>query len=175
MQPNELEARLKSKIRSIPDFPKKGIILRDITPVFQDYELFNACIDAFAERFRSADYVAGIEAKGFILGAALARKLDIGFVPVYKKNDIPVEKISKQYELEYGTDVLEVFTESVEKSSRIVIVDELIATGGTAHAAAELLEKLGGHVVGAAFVIELEALHGRDKLTGIEVFSLVRY
>jgi adenine phosphoribosyltransferase len=173
----DLEAALKAKIRSIPDHPKKGILFRDITPLLKDPVSFRACIDALAGRFSdvSVDYVAGIEARGFILGGALAEKLGAGFVPIRKKGKLPSRKISIDYELEYGKETIEVHEDAVEKGSRVLIVDDLLATGGTAEASGRLMQKMGANIVGYAFLVELGDLKGRDRLDAARVVSLVKY
>jgi len=173
----DLETALKSKIRSIPDYPKKGILFRDITPLLKDPVSFRACIDALAAQFSDAgvDHVAGIEARGFILGGALAEKLGAGFVPIRKKGKLPSRKISIDYELEYGKETIEVHEDAVEKGSRVLIADDLLATGGTAEASGRLMQKIGADIVGYAFLVELVGLKGRDRLGAVRVVSLVKY
>ena len=168
---------LKKMIREVPDFPKKGILFYDITTLLKDKGGFRKVIDALTEQIRSykADVVLGIEARGFIFAPALAYNLGAGFVPVRKPNKLPsaAERIS--YELEYGMDTLEVHKDAVKPGMRVVIADDLLATGGTSLATIRLVEKLGGKVVGVSFVIELEALKGRDRLNGYDVISLLKY
>src|SRR6185436_3568065 len=168
---------LKKLIREVPDFPKKGILFYDITTLLKDKGGFRKVIDALTEQIRSykADVVIGIEARGFIFAPALAYHLGAGFVPVRKPNKLPsaTERIS--YELEYGLDTLEVHKDAVSKGTRVLIADDLLATGGTALAASNLVERLGGEVAGHAFVVELDFLKGRDRLSGYNVSSLLRY
>ena len=168
---------LESKIRDIPDFPKPGIIFKDIMPLLADPEAFRAAVEGLAEfaRPRRPDLVMGAEARGFILGGALAMELGCGFVAARKPGKLPWETVSAEYELEYGTDSLELHADAIAEGARVLIHDDLLATGGTAHAKIELVEKLGGVVVGIAFVIELAFLHGRDRLEGYDVHSLITY
>jgi adenine phosphoribosyltransferase len=168
---------LASKIRDIPDFPKPGIVFKDIMPLLADPEAFRAAVDGLAEfaRPRRPDLVMGAEARGFILGGALALQLGCGFVAARKPGKLPWETVSAEYELEYGTDSLELHADAIAEGARVLIHDDLLATGGTAHAKVELVEKLGGEVVGIAFVIELAFLHGRDRLQGYDVHSLITY
>ncbi len=174
---DETERLLREKIRSIPDYPKKGVLFRDITPLLKDPKGLRTCIEALAGRFKEdrIDYVAGIEARGFIIGGALAEKLGVGFVPIRKKGKLPYKKVSVDYELEYGKETMEVHEDAVEKGRRVLIVDDLLATGGTAGAAAELMKKMGAIVVGFAFMVELSDLMGRKKLGGARIISLVTY
>lgn len=168
---------LKSKIRDIPNFPKEGIIFKDITPLLQDGEAFRSAVDAIAERFESEgiDLVVGAESRGFIFGAALAYKMGVGFVPARKPGKLPHKTHRAEYALEYGIDSLEMHQDAVAHGERVLIVDDLLATGGTARAKCNLVEMLGGKVVGVAFVIELGFLNGREKLQGYDVFSLINY
>lgn len=168
---------IQRAIRDVPDFPKPGIVFKDITPLLADGRLFARTIDLFAERYhdQKVDTVLGIESRGFILGAALAYKLGSGFSVVRKPGKLPYEKHRASYELEYGTDTLEIHIDAIPSQARVVIADDLIATGGTAAATAELVSKLGGTVVECAFIIELSFLKGRDKLKPHGVFSLLRY
>jgi len=168
---------IKSLIRDIHDFPKPGIIYRDITTLLQNSDGLNFVIDHFSEQFseHKIDYVIGIESRGFIFGAPIAYKLGAGFVPVRKAGKLPAEIHSIQYDLEYGTDTLEIHQDAIQPESRILIVDDLIATGGTAAATAELIKKLGCTLIGFAFIIELLALEGRSKLPNAPVQSLVTY
>jgi adenine phosphoribosyltransferase len=170
-------ARIRNAIRDIPDFPKPGIVFKDITPLLADGRLFGDTIDALAGRYKDQkiDTVLGIESRGFIIGAALAYKLGAGFSIVRKPGKLPYETHSASYQLEYGSDRLEIHVDGVAKNSRVVIADDLIATGGTAKATAELVTKLGATVVECAFVIELAFLKGRNRLKPHGVFSLLRY
>ena len=168
---------LKKLIRDIPDFPKPGIVFKDITPLLASVTGFQKTIDALAKRYgnRSIDFVIGIESRGFIFGSALAYRIDAGFIPVRKRGKLPYKTESVQYALEYGTDTVEIHQDAVHPGSRVLLVDDLLATGGTAQATCELVEKTGGKVVECAFVIELGFLNGREKLKGREVFSLIQY
>jgi adenine phosphoribosyltransferase len=168
---------IRKAIRDIPDFPRPGIVFKDITPLLGDGPLFAKTIDVLAERYRDKkiDTVLGIESRGFIVGAALAYKLGAGFCVVRKPGKLPYDTHSASYELEYGTDSLEIHIDAIPQNARVLIVDDLIATGGTAAATAQLVSKLGGEVVECAFVIELSFLRGRDKLQPYGVFSLVQY
>ncbi|HEX2230003.1 MAG TPA: adenine phosphoribosyltransferase [Candidatus Binatia bacterium] len=170
-------AAIRQAIREIPDFPKPGIVFKDITPLLADGQLFRQTIDALAERYQDQqiDTVLGIESRGFIIGSALAYKLGAGFSVVRKPGKLPYETHSATYQLEYGTDKLEIHVDGLSKNARVVIADDLIATGGTAKATAELVTKLGGTVVECAFVIELAFLNGRDRLKPHGVFSLLQY
>lgn len=168
---------LKALIRDVPDFPKKGIIFKDITPLLKDAAAFRQAVKQIVEEYkgRKVDAVLGIEARGFIIGAAAAQELGVGFLPVRKPGKLPYETLSASYELEYGSDSLEIHKDALSKDDRILIVDDLLATGGTMAACCKLVESLGGEVVGIAFLIELGFLNGRDKLTGHEIFSLIDY
>ena len=170
-------ADLKSKIRDIPDFPKAGIVFKDIMPLLADPDSLRNTVDQMAEfaEPRRPDLILGAEARGFILGGALAYRLGCGFVAARKPGKLPWSTVSAQYELEYGLDSLELHEDAVADGARVLIHDDLLATGGTAKAKIDLVEQLGGEVVGLAFVIELEFLNGRDKLEGYDVFSLIRY
>ncbi len=172
-----MQEYVQSKIRAINDFPKKGIIFRDITTAVKDPQAMRYMIDYLTDRYKDEriDYVAGIESRGFIFGAALAYKLGAGFVVIRKPGKLPAETISQEYELEYGTDKIEMHADAVEAGKKVLIVDDLLATGGTVDAAAKLLKKVGANVVGAAFIIELTDLKGREKLKDIDVFSMVQY
>ncbi|MDE1861206.1 MAG: adenine phosphoribosyltransferase [Candidatus Micrarchaeota archaeon] len=173
----DVERILREKIRAIPDYPKRGIIFRDITPLLKDKNATKICIDEMAKRLSryKIDYVVGIEARGFIFGSLLAYKLGAGFVPARKKGKLPYSKISRDYALEYGNETLEMHDDAVERQSNVVVVDDLLATGGTASAAGALVESLGGRVVAYAFVVELKDLGGRSKLTGKDIVSIVTY
>jgi adenine phosphoribosyltransferase len=177
MNESKAEAEFKAAIRRIPDFPKKGIIFRDITTLWKDGRLLRKCTDVLYAHYRGKriDAVLGIEARGFVVGALLAERLGVGFVPLRKVGKLPGEKISESYDLEYGTATLEIHRDAIEEGERILIVDDLIATGGTALAAAKLVEVLRGRVVGFSFVVELSFLKGRDALKGYDVYSIVKY
>jgi len=168
---------LKDYIRNIQDFPKPGILFRDITTLLKEKRPFKLAIDALVEqyKYKKIDVVVAVEARGFILGGILAYKLNSGFVPVRKKGKLPAKTNSITYELEYGTDTLEIHSDAIKEGSRVLIVDDLIATGGTVKAVADLVKKLKGKIVGIAFLIELTELNGRDKLKGYPVFSLIKY
>jgi len=170
---------LTSRIRTIPDYPKKGIMFRDITTLFKDPVGLRITVDQMAARYMDMkiDKVAGIEARGFIIGAALAYLLGVGFVPVRKKGKLPAETVGKDYELEYGVDRIEIHTDAIERGEKVLLVDDLIATGGTAEAAAELIGEVGGEVVECAFIIDLPDIGGSSKLRekGYKVFSLCQF
>jgi adenine phosphoribosyltransferase len=168
---------LESYIRSIPDWPRKGILFRDITPLLADPKAFAAAIDALCDGFTGADieYVAAVEARGFIFGAVVARKLSAGFVPIRKKGKLPFKTESVTYDLEYGTDTLQVHCDAVKKGAKVLMVDDLLATGGTMAAACKLIEKIGGQIVGISFLIELTELNGRGKLSGYNVKTVISY
>lgn len=168
---------VQTHIRAIPDFPIPGILFRDITPLLKDKEGFKAAIDLFVDRFKDAqiDYVVGIEARGYMLGAPLAYAIGAGFVPVRKPGKLPYEKLTESYALEYGTNSLEIHSDALGNGDRVLVVDDLLATGGTAAATKRLLERLGASVAGFAFLIELEFLKGRDALPGTDVTTFVTY
>lgn len=168
---------LKTKIRHIPDFPKPGILFYDITTLLRDREGFRAVIDSLSMPFegRGIDLVVGVESRGFILGGAVADRVNAGFVPVRKLGKLPAKAVRVSYDLEYGTDSLEMHEDAVVKGQKVLIVDDLLATGGTARATVDLVRKLGGSVDGVAFLIELIELNGRKKLEGEKIFSLLRY
>jgi adenine phosphoribosyltransferase len=168
---------LRSWIRDVPDFPKEGILFKDITPLLGNAEALAAAAEQLAAPFRDAKVtaVAGIESRGFIFGALLARGFGVGFVPIRKKGKLPAATLSETYALEYGEDVLEMHVDAVGKGDRVLIVDDLLATGGTAAAAARLVERGGGTVAGLAFVVELAFLEGRKQLAGRTVFSILDY
>ena len=174
---DDTEFDLKSKLRVIPDWPKKGVNFIDITTLLSNAKSFAAVIDALTGHFsaRKIDCVVGIEARGFILGAPLAYKLNVGFVPARKKGKLPFEKYSKEYSLEYGTEFVEMHRDSISEGQRVAVIDDLLATGGTAEAVTSLVEKLGGKVVGLAFLVELDFLSGREKLKDYDLFTLVHY
>lgn len=171
------QGTLRGFIREIPDFPKPGVNFKDITPLLGDPAAFRAAIDGICEHFAGHDIskVLGVEARGFILAAPVAHRLGAGFVPVRKAGKLPWEIEREEYELEYGTDLLEVHRDAITSGEAVLIVDDVMATGGTAAASARLVERLGGKVVGLAFVIELGFLGGRAKLNGYDVLSLISY
>jgi adenine phosphoribosyltransferase len=168
---------VKSKIRAVPDFPKEGILFRDITTALKEPETLRSIIDYLCEQFKDEkiDYVAGIESRGFILGMPIAYKLNAGFVPIRKSNKLPAATYSESYDLEYGTDTLEVHKDAMGEGARVLIVDDLLATGGTAQAACKLVKKTGAELVGTAFLIELTALNGREKLQGEKIVVMLDY
>lgn len=168
---------LKAKIRHVPDFPKAGILFYDITTLLRDPQGFSSAIDSLAIPYESAgiDLVVGIESRGFIIGGAVADRIGAGFSPVRKPGKLPSTTVRESYALEYGNDALEMHDDAVSPGQRVLIVDDLIATGGTAKATAALVRRLGGTVHGLAFLIELEALNGRAQLEGEQVFSVIKY
>jgi adenine phosphoribosyltransferase len=170
-------ADLEARIRDIPDFPKRGIVFKDIMPLLADPESLRETVERLAEfaEPRKPDLILGAEARGFILGAALAYRLGCGFVAARKPGKLPWRTISAKYALEYGFDALELHADAIRPGARVLVHDDLLATGGTARAKVDLVEQLGGTVVGLAFVIELQFLNGREKLAGYDVFSLVQY
>ena len=172
-----LSTKLKSIIRDVPDFPKPGIIFKDITPLLADHAAFTELVQAFAAAFRGAGItkVLGIEARGFLLAAPIAMALGAGIVPVRKKGKLPYKTVAASYALEYGTDTLEMHADAVKPGEKVLVVDDVLATGGTAAAVCELVEKLGGRVAGVAMLIELEFLNGRSKLAGRDIHSLIKY
>jgi len=172
-----LTQSIKSKIRTVPHWPKQGIMFRDITTLLKDPEGFKKTIDLLYDRYKDKkiDKVVGIESRGFIFGAPLAYLLGCGFVPVRKPGKLPAECESEEYTLEYGTDKIEIHKDAISKRDNVLIVDDLIATAGTAKAARNLIKKLGGHVVECAFIVELVDLHGRDKLKGENIYSVVEF
>jgi adenine phosphoribosyltransferase len=168
---------IKAKVRSIPDFPKKGILFRDITPLLQDAKSLREIIARLARSLKGKKIstVVGIESRGFIFGTALATKLGVGFVPIRKKGKLPWKTRQVACTLEYGEAILEIHQDAVKRGEKVLIVDDLLATGGTAEAAAKLVKSIGGQVAKIAFVIELGFLNGRKKLKGYDVFSLIKY
>jgi adenine phosphoribosyltransferase len=175
---------IKSKIRTIPNYPKKGIMFRDITTLIKDPVGFRLVIDSLTQRYIHANYdfdtfdtIVGIESRGFIIGSALAYTLGKGFIPIRKKGKLPAEVVTQDYELEYGTDRIEIHKDALEKGERVILVDDLLATGGTALAAAALIEKLGGVVVEMAFIVDLPDVGGKKKLLdkGYKVFALTEF
>jgi adenine phosphoribosyltransferase len=168
---------LKSKIRDIPGFPKKGIVFRDITTMLKDHGAYREALTLLHERYRDRpiDLVCGIESRGFIFGGALADRLHCGFIPVRKAGKLPAETVREKYELEYGTAELEIHRDAIEAGRNVLVVDDLLATGGTMVAACRLVERLGGTVFGIAAIIELLYLQGRERLAEYDVYSLVQY
>jgi adenine phosphoribosyltransferase len=170
-------SELASRIREIKDFPSEGILFRDITTLLKDGRAWVAVIDHLAGRYRTADVdvVVGVESRGFIFGGALAHQLKAGFVPVRKRGKLPSRTIEEEYELEYGKDVLAIHEDAIRPGQKVLVVDDLLATGGTMAATLRLIERLGGKVVGTAFLIELAFLKGRDRLRGYDVDALITY
>jgi len=168
---------LRSKIRNVPDFPVKGIQFKDITTLVKDGKAFAEVIDLFDRRFRGkgVEVVVGVESRGFIFGGALAYKWGVGFVPVRKPGKLPAEKLREEYELEYGTDALEIHADAIRPGQKVLVIDDLLATGGTLAATARLVERLGGVIVGMAFLIELNFLHGREKIRQYDLYSIIQY
>src|ERR1044072_9327122 len=168
---------LKKLIREVPDFPKKGILFYDITTLLKDKTGFATLIDLFSENYigKNVDLVLGMEARGFIFGPAVAYRLNAGFVPVRKPGKLPAATQKYDYALEYGTNTLEIHEDAIQKGQRVIIVDDLLATGGTAEATAKLATQAGAEIAGLGFVVELDFLKGRDKLKQYDVFSLLRY
>jgi len=172
-----IQERLKSKVRDIPDFPKKGIIFKDITPLLNDSKTFREAVQIFAQRYdgKQIHKIVAIESRGFIFGSALAYHLGTGFAVVRKTGKLPYKTIKKSYDLEYGSDVLEIHEDGIRPGDNVVIVDDLLATGGTALATAKLVEELKGNIVECSFLIELSFLKGRQKLKNYPVFSILQY
>ncbi len=168
---------LKSYIRDVPDFPKKGIIFKDITTLLKSGEAFKEVIDTFADRYKATELkaIVSVEARGFIIGSALSYRLGKGIIPVRKKGKLPYKTDSITYDLEYGTDTLEMHKDAIKPKDRVLIIDDVLATGGTISAVAQLVEKQGGEIAEIAFLIELGFLNGRDKLKKYNVFSLIKY
>lgn len=168
---------LRDLVRDIPDFPKEGILFKDITTLLKNRNGLKETIDMFADRYKdkNIDYVIGAESRGFIFGAPLAYAIGAGFIPVRKPGKLPSTTISTSYELEYGTDTLEIHEDAIEKGKNVLIIDDLLATGGTAKAVTELIEKVGGKIVEIAFVIELGFLNGREKLGNYDIYSIIKY
>jgi len=168
---------LKSAVRDVPDFPKEGIIFKDITPVLKDGKLFALAIEKMVEPFRKQkiDSIIAIEARGFIFGGAIAHILNCGIVPIRKSGKLPSETHSVDYELEYGTNTLEVHTDAVNRGDRVLLVDDLLATGGTVQGVCKLMEKSGGEIIGISFLIELSFLKGREKLKNYPIHSVIKY
>lgn len=176
---HSLRAQLESAIRSIPDYPHEGIIFRDISTLLGDASAFRRSVDELVHPYSGSriKYVAGIEARGFILGGAMAHQLSCGFIPIRKKGKLPFTTVEMEYELEYGTDVVEVHEDAIEAGDRVLLVDDLIATGGTAEAGVKILRKLGAEIVAACFVVDLPELGGRQKIRemGVPVRTLVEF
>jgi len=170
-------ALLRARVRDVPDFPKPGILFRDLTPLMGDGAAMRAAVDLLAEAVvhHRPELVVAIESRGFIFGAPVAASLGVGFVPVRKPGKLPHKTRRRTYDLEYGTDALEMHADAVVEGARVVVVDDLLATGGTAAATIELVREIGGQVVGAAFVVELEFLRGRDRLPNVPVEALLKY
>lgn len=169
---------VKDKIRAVPDFPKKGIIFRDITTGIKDAETMKAMVDYLCDQYNDVkiDYIAGIESRGFIFGMPMAYKLNCGFIPIRKPNKLPAETIKESYDLEYGSDSIEIHADAIEPGANVLVVDDLLATGGTAKAACNLVKKAGGNLIGAAFLIELADLNGREKLDNCgKIVSMLQY
>jgi len=168
---------LKDYIRNIPDWPKPGILFRDITPLLANPQAMASAVEALAERFKNAgiEYVAAVEARGFIFGVAVAEKIGAGFVPIRKKGKLPHKTESITYDLEYGTDSLEVHVDAVKKDSKVLMIDDLLATGGTMSAACQLIEKLGASIAEVACLIELKELKGRERLKDYKIFTVIEY
>ncbi|MCF8001219.1 MAG: adenine phosphoribosyltransferase [Halanaerobiales bacterium] len=164
-------------IRNIPDFPKEGILFKDITPLLKDKKAFKSAIDAMAKPYQDMeiDYVVGIEARGFIIGTPMAYALDKGFIPVRKPGKLPHDKLTANYDLEYGSNELEIHKDAIDKGDKILLVDDLLATGGTTKASVDLIEELGGDIVGIAFLLELMDLNGREKIEGYDIFTLLQH
>ena len=168
---------IKSKVRSIPDWPIKGVIFRDITTLLQDPKAFKAICSIFYNRYvnRKVDKIVGIDARGFLFGSVLSYELEIGFVPIRKKGKLPYKTISESYTLEYGEETIEIHEDAINRGERVVIIDDLMATGGTIAASAALVEKLGGDILECAFVIELPDLKGREKMQNRNCFSIIEF
>ena len=171
------DIRLEDFIRDVQDFPQQGVLFKDITPLLQDGSAFHASIDRLAAHYAGAGIqtVVGVESRGFIFGAPLAYQLNCGFVPVRKFGKLPNETVSVEYALEYGTNVVEIHKDAIKPGERVLIVDDLLATGGTVSASIELVEKLGGHIAGISFLVELTFLKGREQLKNYDVFALIKY
>ena len=174
----EVIANVKDKIRAVKDFPKPGIIFRDITTALKEPDTLKEMIDYLCEQFKDVkiDYIAALESRGFIFGMPMAYKLNAGFIPIRKPNKLPAPTYSQEYSLEYGTDKIEIHVDAIEEGANVLLVDDLLATGGTAEAAVKLIKRTGGNLVGIAFLIELEALNGRSKLDkDLKIVSMLKY
>ena len=174
---NDTIARLRAAVRDVPDFPKKGIVFKDITPVLNDGALFRSSIDIFLDhcRGKQIDKIVGIDARGFLFGSAVAYQLGVGFVPLRKKGRLPYKTESAKYSLEYGEAEMELHIDAIKRGEKIVLIDDLLATGGTSASAATLIAKVGGDLIEAIFLIELEFLHGREKLVPTPVMAFLKY
>ena len=172
-----MEKQIKAVIKDVIDFPKKGIVFKDVTPVFGNPVIFKKMINSLAKRYdgKKISAIVGVESRGFIIGAPLAYKLGIPFVPVRKPGKLPRETFKEEYALEYGTNTLEIHKDALKKGDKVIIVDDLLATGGTAEASAKLAQRCGAKVSEITFVVELDFLKGRDKLKGYKVFSIAHY
>ena len=170
---------IKSKIRTVPHWPKQGVMFRDITTLLKDKEGYNRMIELLTRRYKKMkiDFVAGIESRGFITGSVLAHKLGVGFIPIRKSGKLPAETVSEEYELEYGKDKIEIHKDAIYEGNKILLVDDLIATGGTALAACKLIKKLGGEIVECSFIVDLPDLGGKKRLEkeGYKVFNIVEF
>ena len=175
--PDDVIARLRAAVRDVPDFPKKGIVFKDITPVLNDGTLFHSSIDIFLDRCRGKqiDKIVGIDARGFLFGSAVAYQLGVGFVPLRKKGRLPYKTESAKYSLEYGEAEMELHIDAIKRGEKIVLIDDLLATGGTSASAATLINKVEGDLIEAIFLIELEFLHGREKLAQTPVTAFLKY
>ena len=164
-------------IRNIPDFPKEGILFKDITPLLKDKDAFHSSIDEIVKKYENMniDYVVGIEARGFIMGTPIAYALNKGFIPIRKPGKLPYDKLTASYELEYGNNKLEIHSDAINKGDNILLVDDLLATGGTTKASVDLIEKLGGNIVSIAFLLELVDLDGREKIKEYDIFTLMQH
>jgi len=169
--------QLRMKIRNVADFPKKGIVFRDITTLLKDPVAFKLAIDTLYDRYadQKIDKIVAVESRGFIFGSVLAYKMNAGFIPVRKPNKLPSAKIRQEYQLEYGVDALEIHTDAISPGDRVLVVDDLLATGGTSLASCTLVQNLGGTIAGLVFLIELTFLNGRSKLPGYDIFSIISY
>ncbi len=174
---DDVIARLRTAVRDVPDFPKKGIVFKDITPVLSDGLLFRSSIDIFLDhcRGKQIDKIVGIDARGFLFGSAVAYQLGVGFVPLRKKGRLPYKTESAKYSLEYGEAEMELHIDAIKRGEKIVLIDDLLATGGTSASAATLIAKVGGDLIEAIFLIELEFLHGREKLVPTPVTAFLKY
>jgi adenine phosphoribosyltransferase len=168
---------LASAIRDVPDFPVEGVLFKDITTLLKDAETFRESIEQLTAPYRDKkiDLIAGIESRGFIFGSVMAYLLGAGFIPIRKPGKLPAETVKEEYALEYGTDAVEMHKDAIRPGHRVLLVDDLLATGGTAAACTRLIEKLGGEVVGVAFLIDLTFLHGKDKLEGYDVYTVIEF
>ena len=175
--PDDVIAKLRKAVRDVPDFPKKGIVFKDITPVLNDGTLFHSSIDIFLDRCRGKqiDKIVGIDARGFLFGSAVAYQLGVGFVPLRKKGRLPYKTESAKYSLEYGEAEMELHIDAIKRGEKIVLIDDLLATGGTSASAATLIKKVEGDLIEAIFLIELEFLHGREKLAPTPVTAFLKY